>query len=177
MLETSPQWYSTGVGLAGQIASGVQSQISAIASAAAATVRAAIAAAQAAASSGTASATASVQASSYSVRSSQPAQAANAAVPMAAAMAIAPQSVSDVLGAKYADDAAKSAATAVNAMSEASAPEIVGARSTSYEIVNEVNLNVTMKSDKDVDIKSVARKLVKEINAEQERAMRAKGIR
>lgn len=62
MLETSPQWYSTGVGLAGQISSGIQSQISAIASAAASTVRAAIEAAQAAAGSGVSAATANMPA-------------------------------------------------------------------------------------------------------------------
>ena len=46
-LATQPEWYSTGVNLAGGIASGIQSQIGAIAAAAAATVRAAIEAAKA----------------------------------------------------------------------------------------------------------------------------------
>lgn len=72
MLETSPQWYSTGVGLAGQIASGIQSQISAIASAAAATVSAAIAAAQAAAGSGVSAATANMPATASMSRSASP---------------------------------------------------------------------------------------------------------
>ena len=66
MEATSPAWYSTGVGLAGQVAAGISSQIDAIASAAAAVVSAAISAAESSASTGVSAATASIPQASRS---------------------------------------------------------------------------------------------------------------
>lgn len=66
MEATGPAWYSTGVGLAGQVAAGISSQIDAIASAAAAVVSAAISAAESSASTGVSAATASIPQASRS---------------------------------------------------------------------------------------------------------------
>lgn len=83
---TGPQFYSTGQGLAGQIAAGIQSQIDSIAAAAAATVSAALAAARAEAS--------RAQGIADSIKSSYSAAAQRAASPMMmAAQAAAPASV------------------------------------------------------------------------------------
>lgn len=85
MQATAPEWFTTGAGLAGQIAAGIQSQIDAIAAAAAATVSAAIAAAKSAASSGTAGYSSGGGASLMASASSAPAAASSA--PRAALMA------------------------------------------------------------------------------------------
>lgn len=79
---TGPQFFSTGVGLAGQIAAGIQSQIDSIAAAAAATVSAALAAAQAEAS--------RAQGIADSIKSSYSAAAQRAASPMMMAAQAAP---------------------------------------------------------------------------------------
>lgn len=75
ILDTAPAWNAAGVGLAGEIAAGIQSQISAIASAAAATVSAALSAAHAAAGSGVAAAQASASRSATAPRAIMAAQA------------------------------------------------------------------------------------------------------
>lgn len=85
MQATAPEWFTTGAGLAGQIAAGIQSQIDAIAAAAAATVSAAIAAAKSAASSGTAGYSSGGGAALMASASSAPAPASSA--PRAALMA------------------------------------------------------------------------------------------
>ena len=74
ILDTAPAWNAAGVGLAGEIAAGIQSQISAIASAAAATVSAALSAAHAAAGSGVAAAQASASRSATAPRALMAAQ-------------------------------------------------------------------------------------------------------
>lgn len=79
---TGPQFFSTGVGLAGQIAAGIQSQIDSIAAAAAATVSSALAAAQAEAS--------RAQGIADSIKSSYSAAAQRAASPMMMAAQAAP---------------------------------------------------------------------------------------
>lgn len=79
---TGPQFFSTGVGLAGQIAAGIQSQIDSIAAAAAATVSSALAAAQAEAS--------RAQGIADSIKSSYSAAAQRASSPMMMAAQAAP---------------------------------------------------------------------------------------
>ena len=79
---TGPQFFSTGVGLAGQIAAGIQSQIDSIAAAAAATVSSALAAAQAEAS--------RAQSIADSIKSSYSAAAQRASSPMMMAAQAAP---------------------------------------------------------------------------------------
>lgn len=79
---TGPQFFSTGVGLAGQIAAGIQSQIDSIAAAAAATVSSALAAAQAEAS--------RAQGIAGSIKSSYSAAAQRASSPMMMAAQAAP---------------------------------------------------------------------------------------
>ena len=79
---TGPQFFSTGVGLAGQIAAGIQSQIDSIAAAAAATVSSALAAAQAEAS--------RAQSIADSIKSSYSAAAQRASSPMMMAVQAAP---------------------------------------------------------------------------------------
>lgn len=79
---TGPQFFSTGVGLAGQIAAGIQSQIDSIAAAAAATVSSALAAAQAEAS--------RAQSIADSIKSSYSAAAQRASSPMMIAAQAAP---------------------------------------------------------------------------------------
>ena len=74
ILGTAPAWNAAGVGLAGEIAAGIQSQIGAIASAAAATVSAALSAAHAAAGSGVAAAQASASRSATAPRALMAAQ-------------------------------------------------------------------------------------------------------
>lgn len=74
ILDTAPAWNAAGVGLAGEIAAGIQSQIQAIASAAAATVSAALSAANAAAGSGVAAAQASASRSATAPRALMAAQ-------------------------------------------------------------------------------------------------------
>ena len=74
IMSTAPAWNAAGVGLAGEIAAGIQSQIQAIASAAAATVSAALSAANAAAGSGVAAAQASASRSATAPRALMAAQ-------------------------------------------------------------------------------------------------------
>ena len=74
IMSTAPAWNAAGVGLAGEIAAGIQSQIQAIASAAAATVSAALTAAHASASAGVAAAQASVSRSATAPRAIMAAQ-------------------------------------------------------------------------------------------------------
>lgn len=74
IMSTAPAWNAAGVGLAGEIAAGIQSQIQAIASAAAATVSAALSAAHASASAGVAAAQASVSRSATAPRAIMAAQ-------------------------------------------------------------------------------------------------------
>lgn len=74
ILSTKAEWTAAGVGLAGEIAAGIQSQIQAIASAAAATVSAALSAAHAAAGSGIAAAQASASRSATAPRALMAAQ-------------------------------------------------------------------------------------------------------
>lgn len=92
---TGPQFYSTGQGLAGQIAAGIQSQIDSIAAAAAATVSAALAAARAEASraGSIADSIRASSVSSHSVSAASQMPAAASMRSMIAAQAAAPASV------------------------------------------------------------------------------------